>query len=297
MTQHITSSAQELGDLLHGSECTSAMESFRKIYPSEFYRKFLVHNVRPDGRSLSSVRQTTVSCGSISTADGSSFVKLGQTAMVAGVKAEVGAPTAKSPVGQIVVNVELLPICSAQFRAGKPAEQAQVLGEFLNDLVCSTLKNPFQHATIGPQGSGARLVWYLYVDIYCLNYDGNIYDASLLALIAALKNVRLPAVDISQDGTAFVKPDHAMASLDISDYPVALTFGTVDEHILADPTGDEELLLHGSFTVVYGSKGGLCSVVKPGGAAVSSESLQQCMHQCKQRVADVVALIDATEQQ
>lgn len=32
------------------------------------------------------------------------------------------------------------------------------------------------------------MVWYLYVDIYCLNYDGNILDASLLALVAALKN-------------------------------------------------------------------------------------------------------------
>lgn len=39
------------------------MEAFRKIYPSEFYKKFLVQNVRPDGRALQKVRRTTVSVG------------------------------------------------------------------------------------------------------------------------------------------------------------------------------------------------------------------------------------------
>lgn len=39
------------------------VEAFRKIYPSEFYRKFLVHNVRPDGRGMMKVRKTAVSTG------------------------------------------------------------------------------------------------------------------------------------------------------------------------------------------------------------------------------------------
>jgi hypothetical protein len=39
------------------------MEAFRKIYPSEFYRKFLVHEVRPDGRDLNRIRKTKISVG------------------------------------------------------------------------------------------------------------------------------------------------------------------------------------------------------------------------------------------
>jgi exosome complex component RRP43 len=39
------------------------MEAFRKIYPSEFYKKFLVQDVRPDGRGLNKIRKTTVSGG------------------------------------------------------------------------------------------------------------------------------------------------------------------------------------------------------------------------------------------
>ena len=33
-----------------------------------------------------------------------------------------------------------------------------------------------------------QLVWVLYCDLLCLDYDGNITDACVLALLAALKN-------------------------------------------------------------------------------------------------------------
>jgi exosome complex RNA-binding protein Rrp42 (RNase PH superfamily) len=35
-----------------------------------------------------------------------------------------------------------------------------------------------------------KAVWVLHADIVCLNYDGNILDASLLALTTALKNCK-----------------------------------------------------------------------------------------------------------
>lgn len=33
-----------------------------------------------------------------------------------------------------------------------------------------------------------KAVWVLYVDATCINYDGNVFDAALLAMTAALKN-------------------------------------------------------------------------------------------------------------
>ena len=33
-----------------------------------------------------------------------------------------------------------------------------------------------------------KVLWYLIVDLYCLDHDGNLFDACLIALIAALKN-------------------------------------------------------------------------------------------------------------
>ncbi len=36
--------------------------------------------------------------------------------------------------------------------------------------------------------SQTKLVWYLYLDIYVLNDDGNVRDACVLAMVAALKS-------------------------------------------------------------------------------------------------------------
>ena len=33
-----------------------------------------------------------------------------------------------------------------------------------------------------------RAAWVLYVDATCINYDGNSFDAALIAMVAALKN-------------------------------------------------------------------------------------------------------------
>ena len=35
---------------------------------------------------------------------------------------------------------------------------------------------------------GKQLVWTLFVDLYCINFDGNLFDVALTAVIAALEN-------------------------------------------------------------------------------------------------------------
>lgn len=37
-------------------------------------------------------------------------------------------------------------------------------------------------------------MWVLYVDATCINYDGNAFDATLLAMVAALKNSTCPVL-------------------------------------------------------------------------------------------------------
>eukprot|EP01126_Amoeba_proteus_P036173 TRINITY_DN3676_c0_g1_i1.p1 TRINITY_DN3676_c0_g1~~TRINITY_DN3676_c0_g1_i1.p1 ORF type:complete len:109 (+),score=22.30 TRINITY_DN3676_c0_g1_i1:85-411(+) len=75
------------------------MEAYKKIYPEEFYRKFLVHHTRPDGRGLTAIRKTVVTAGSITSAHGSAFVKIGSTSVVCGIKGEVGKKTSGKHMG------------------------------------------------------------------------------------------------------------------------------------------------------------------------------------------------------
>lgn len=51
-------------------------EAFKRLYPEEFYARFIAEGVRPDGRPLGRPRPVSVGLGSITTADASAHVKV-----------------------------------------------------------------------------------------------------------------------------------------------------------------------------------------------------------------------------
>lgn len=59
----------------------------RAINPVKYYKDYLSNNIRPDGRNFTKFRSIALNVDSISTADGSAIVKLGNTTVVCGIKA------------------------------------------------------------------------------------------------------------------------------------------------------------------------------------------------------------------
>ncbi|KAG9491958.1 hypothetical protein GDO78_000457 [Eleutherodactylus coqui] len=244
---------------------------YKTVEPLEYYRKFLKQSCRPDGRGLSEFRITTINVGSITTADGSALVKLGNCTVICGIKAEFANPAADAPdKGYIVPNVDLTPLCSSRFRPGPPGEEAQVASQFIADLT-----------------------WVLYCDLICLDYDGNLLDACVCALVAALRNVQLPSVKISED-TGLAQVDLSTKSpLKILKKPVSTSFAVLDDtYIVVDPTDEEESLATGLLTVVTDEDGKLCTIRKPGGSSLSAERLQECISRAVSRHKEVQALLD-----
>ena len=45
-------------------------------------------------------------------------------------------------------------------------------------------------------------MWVLYCDLLCLDYDGNVTDACVLALLAALKNSKFSPIFVFNSFTA-----------------------------------------------------------------------------------------------
>jgi len=264
------------------------MEAFRKIYPSEFYKKFLVHKVRPDGRPLSKVRKTNISVGSLLNTNGSSFVKLGNTSVICGIEGQVGLPPQEGDP-QIAINVEQLPLCSPNFRKKKqPPEMSQVLTQLLNQLGGNLISTKELNVVTKKE---EKLSWYLYIDVYFVNYDGNAFDGCLISIIAALTNVRLPSLSMNEEG-AIIATQARPHKLTLLHYPISLTFGILEEHLIVDPTAEEERLLNGSFTIVYNEKGELCLLVKPGGAIITDNQIKGCIEATKLRVTQVIHLIN-----
>ncbi|XP_027530307.1 exosome complex component RRP43-like [Neopelma chrysocephalum] len=262
--------------------------TFKTVEPLEYYKRFLKENCRPDGRELGEFRATTVNIGSITTADGSALVKLGNTTVICGVKAELAAPAADSNKGYIVPNVELPSLCSERFRSGPPGEEAQAASQFIADVIDNSQMIVKEDLCI----ANGKLAWVLYCDIICLDYDGNLLDA--LALLAALKNVQLPSVIIKEETGLSEVNLKQKTPLIIRKHPVATSFAVFDDTVLiVDPTAEEEEdLATGTVTIVTDEEGRLCSVHKPGGCPLTGAKLQDCITRAITRHKEVKKLID-----
>ncbi|KAM8741230.1 exosome complex component RRP43 isoform X1 [Acanthopagrus latus] len=261
---------------------------FKTAEPLEYHRSFLKENCRPDGRELSEFRTTTLNIGSISTADGSALVKVGNTTVICGIKAELTNPTVEAPgKGYIVPNVDLPPLCSSRFRPGPPSEQAQAASQFIADVIESSEVIQTEDLCI----ERGKLCWVLYCDLMCLDYDGNLLDACTIALLAALQNTKLPEVTISTE-----TPEVNLAKrrgLHIHKHPVSASFCVFDDSILiVDPTAEEESLKTAQLTVVTDEEDRLCTVHKPGGTSLSGEKLQECISRATVRQREIQKLID-----
>jgi exosome complex component RRP43 len=76
---------------------TTNAQIFQRLHPKAYLERFLAEHVRPDGREVEEWRDLIVHVGSISTADGSAVVRLGETTIVCGVKAEIAEPDLEQP--------------------------------------------------------------------------------------------------------------------------------------------------------------------------------------------------------
>ncbi|KAF8885791.1 ribosomal protein S5 domain 2-like protein [Infundibulicybe gibba] len=255
---------------------------FQRLHPRVYLERFLAEKVRPDGRNFDEWRDISVNVGSISTADGSALVRLGQTTIVCGVKAEIAEPELDQPGhGFLVPNLDLPAICSSKFKPGPPSEEAQVLSDRLNDaLVASGI---LSLSSLCIQASKA--VWVLYVDAMCINYDGNAFDAALMAMVAALKNTTLPKATYDEQTGQTTCSRTIKEPLQISRIPLAVSFGIFDsKHILSDPTAFEEPLLDTTISVVVADGGEVISASQLGlGIAGPQDPLVSCISAAQAR--------------
>ncbi|KNC49476.1 exosome complex exonuclease RRP43 [Thecamonas trahens ATCC 50062] len=274
------------------------VDSFRKLLPLDFHEKFLAAAVRPDGRGLLEFRAAAVSRGVLASSTvGSALVRVGETAVMAGVKAEVGPPAAGAPsTGMLVVNAELPPLCSPDAEPGRPSDRTQVLTRHLNEVLLGNASGVALDALCIEPGVA---VWVLYLDVIVLDDSGSLDDAALLAAVAALASFELPAVDVdAADGQVYVNDGAESRAMDIGTLrnvptlPLSFTFGLLGSHLIADPTASEEVLLSAKVGIVLdGYSGNVLATVKTGKAPLSLDAIAQCVAVAQERAAALVPLL------
>lgn len=98
---------------------------------------------------------------------------------------ELAAPNVEEPEnGYLIPNIDLTPLCSPKYRSAASTDDAQVLTCHLNNIIRDSKWIDLKQLCIAKE----KLVWILYCDITCIDYDGSILDASVVALCAALRS-------------------------------------------------------------------------------------------------------------
>jgi len=262
---------------------------FKTAQPLEYYKEFLKENIRPDGRGLNEFRKTFLNIDSINTADGSALIRLGETMVVCGIKSELAEPTLEDPnKGYFIPNVDLPPLCSSEYLPGPPSDKSQVLSQQVLEYFSNSQLLNLDELCVQTK----KLCWVLYADIVCISHDGNLLDAILIALLAALINTKLPVMKVNEETGEIVASDKDTFTLNIVNKAVSTSLALFNESILlVDPTHEEEDLSNGVITVVMGANQKLVSLYKPGGVAVKDETLRSCIQASINRYEEVNNLL------
>ncbi len=215
-------------------------EGIRKKVRRDYVLTTLKENYRLDGRGLYDFREIEVRQNVIETAEGSAMARIGTTVVLAGVKFDIITPFPQEPdKGALITGAELLPLASKHFEPGPPdiksIEFARVVDRGLRSAEVVDLKELFIE-----EGKALGI----FVDLYVLNYGGNLFDAGSLAALAALLATKVPKVE---DGE--IIREEYVGKLNVRAKPLSTTFGKIADITFLDPALEEESVLDARLTI------------------------------------------------
>lgn len=249
-----------------------------------FTLRAIENGLRVDGRRRLEARPIAVAFGN-DAAGGCVQVRLGETKILAVATAELVEPYPDRPAeGLLQFFVEFSPMASPEFEPGRPSEAAIEMMRLLERAVRKSRAVDVESMCV----VAGQHVWAVRCDVTVLDHRGNLTDASLLAAIASLKHLRIPAVSVSgtgEDAAVRVLPVEQAdpQPLVFHHTPVAVSLGFFQGSdagpicYAVDPNEREEMVSVSSLTVVLNQHQELCALEKPGGVPVDDSQLLECV--------------------
>ena len=228
-------------------------------------------DMRLDGRKLTEYRKPiSVEYGVVKTAEGSARVKIGETDIIVGVKLDVGEPYPDTPdEGTIIVGAELLALSNPEFEPGPPGIQAIELARVVDRGIRESKALDFKKLCITP----GEKIWMVIIDICPINDAGNLFDASSLAALAALKDTKFPEFN-------GIKVDYKKKTdkkVHLEKMPIAVTVIKIGNKFIVDPDTEEEKVVDARLTVSSIENGSLCALQKGGDMPLSEEDISEML--------------------
>ncbi len=233
----------------------------------------LNHDRRIDERKFTQYRDIRIQTDYINKAEGSAMVSIGGTTVLAGVKAQIGTPFSNSPdKGIIITNTELLAIANRNFEYGPPNKFAVEISRVVDRTIRESPLIDLEKLCI-IEGSKA---WKLHIDIYILDFDGNLMDASCLAAVSALLTTKIPTVKFVNDEISIDYEN--LTGLPIKNKSVLCTVVKINDQLIVDPLYVEETLMDSSLSIGFREDGTLCAIQKCGLDLMSVQEIMKSMN-------------------
>jgi len=230
--------------------------------------ELLIQDKRLDGRGLTDYREIKVEVGPVEKAEGSAHVSIGNTKVMVGVKVEIGAPFPDTPnEGVLTVNAELVPLAAPSFEPGPPDENAVELARVVDRGIRESKAVDLPKLCLVP----GKQVLVVFVDVYVLDHDGNLFDASALGSLVALMNAKIPVYTLNQAGE--VTRTDAYMPLPIRSHPITVTMSKIDGKLIVDPSFEEEQMVDARISVAVNDDDKICAIQKGGTGALTIEEV------------------------
>lgn len=235
---------------------------------------------RLDERGLHDYRPIKIEQGIIEKAEGSARVYIGKTEVLVGVKVETGEPFPDTPnEGVQTVNAELVPLASPDFEPGPPDENSIELAR----IVDRGLRESHAIDTGKLCIEAGKKVFVVFVDVYVLNHDGNLIDASALAALAALMNTKIP----NEHKNGELKVKQGFTQLPMKSHPITVTIVKINNQLVIDPQLEEEKVMDSRISIAVNEQGNICAVQKGGSSYFTPQQILEASKLAQAKAAEL----------
>lgn len=237
-----------------------ALEELKKDYVRDLLKK----GKRGDERDFLEYRSIRIEKNFVPNAEGSAMAFLGDTKVLAGIKFDLIEPYKDKPEeGTFIVNAEFSPMAHPDFNPGPPNENsielARIVDRALRSAEVVDLKKLFLE-----EGKALGI----YIDIYVLDYCGNLIDCSTIAAMSALTCTRVPKYENGE-----IVRTESRGRLELARTVSSCTFEKIGEHTLLDATEEEEIASDGRLTIATCDGDLICAGQKSGSAGFKVEEI------------------------
>ncbi|MFA7707374.1 MAG: exosome complex protein Rrp42 [Candidatus Pacearchaeota archaeon] len=235
---------------------------------------------RLDGRKPFDYRDITIEKNISKNAEGSARVKIGKTDVIVGVKLATQEPYPDhEDEGTMTTNMEYSPASGSRYESGPPKMDSVETARVVDRGIRESGFIDWKKLCIEP----GKKVWSVSIDIYSINDDGNILDASAIGAMAALKLTRFPEYDKETESVKFGEFTDTPLPL-TEKTPFSMTFYKVGNNLLVDPNRDEEDAAEARLTLAISkpSKDHIINAMQKGGITpLTGEELKKIVEQAE----------------